>query len=308
MKEKAISELIADFISEQDVNSLSKKTYSLAIKKFVEWIVIDNIDFWKIKKKDLINYKSNLLSSRKSLYTVDLYLTVVRKLFRWMEERGIYDNIAMGIRSPRKDKKFRKGYLKIDQVNSLLSSIDLSTDIGKRDYAIISLMLRAGLRRIEICRMTIGDVMNDLMIIRLQRKGRTDKDCEMGLTSKMLDSIHDYLLCRNEFTEDSPLFVNHSLGYKNLAIRPELISRMIKNRLRCIGIDNKSMTCHSLRHTAAILALKAGASIYEVQQMLGHTSIDTTTIYLRAIDEETRLNNRAVRLLDEVLSDKTKRG
>ena len=63
------------------------------------------------------------------------------------------------------------------------------------------------------------------------------------------------------------------------------------------------MTCHSLRHTAAIRTLKAGADVYEVQQMLGHSDIKTTTIYLRAIEEETRVNNRAVRILDKVLSE-----
>ena len=49
--------------------------------------------------------------------------------------------------------------------------------------------------------------------------------------------------------------------------------------------------------------LKAGADVYEVQQMLGHSDIKTTTIYLRAIEEETRVNNRAVRILDKVLSE-----
>ncbi|MFR4036327.1 MAG: tyrosine-type recombinase/integrase [Butyricimonas faecalis] len=60
-----------------------------------------------------------------------------------------------------------------------------------------------------------------------------------------------------------------------------------------------SYTCHSLRHTAAILSLKAGASIYDVQQMLGHTSIKPR-IYLRAIDAEKRMDNAAIRRLDEL--------
>ena len=86
-------------------------------------------------------------------------------------------------------------------------------------------------------------------------------------------------------------------------IQPAMVSRMIKQRFKQIGIVDKRMTCHSLRHTAAIQALKAGADVYEVQQMLGHSDIKTTTIYLRAIEEETRVNNRAVRILDKVLSE-----
>ena len=97
--------------------------------------------------------------------------------------------------------------------------------------------------------------------------------------------------------------MNHAGGYKDLPLQPAMVSRMIKQRFKQIGIVDKRMTCHSLRHTAAIQALKAGADVYEVQQMLGHSDIKTTTIYLRAIEEETRVNNRAVRILDKVLSE-----
>ncbi len=301
---KPLSELVIDFINDQDVNDLSKKTYKLAISRFVRWVVFNTLEFWSLKKKDIINYKSALLREGKSLYTIDLYLTVVRKLYSWLDDQGLYENIAVGVRSPKKDRKFRKGYLKIDLVDRLLGSIDRSLPTGKRDYCIITMMLGAGLRRVEICRMTIGDVMNDLQTtVKLQRKGHNEKDTELGITERMLDAIHDYLLCRNDFTEESPLFVNHAGGYKDLPFRPAMVSRMIKQRFKQIGIVDKRMTCHSLRHTAAILALKAGADLYEVQQMLGHTDIKTTTLYLKAIDEETRINNRAVRILDKVLSE-----
>lgn len=304
MMERPLSELIVDFINDQDVNELSKKTYKLAISRFTRWVVTYKINFWKIKRKDVIGYKAFLLKEKKSLYTIDLYLTVVRKLFSWLEDQGIYENIATGIRSPKKDNKFRKGYLKREQAEQLLNSVDVSGVLGKRDYAIITMMLGAGIRRVEMCRMAVGDLMNDCQAtIKLQRKGHNEKDTELGISDRMLSAVHDYLLCRSDFTEESPLFVNHAAGYKDQPIRPEMVSRMIKNRLRQIGITDKRITCHSLRHTAAILSLKAGADVYEVQQMLGHTKIETTTIYLKAIDEETRLNNRAVRILDKVLSE-----
>ena len=207
MKNRPLSELVIDFINDQDVNELSKKTYKLAISRFVRWVVFSTLEFWSLKKKDIINYKSVLLREGKSLYTIDLYLTVVRKLYSWLDDQGLYENIAVGVRSPKKDKKFRKGYLKMEQVDLLLSSIDTSLPIGKRDYCIISMMLGAGLRRVEICRMTIGDVTNNFQTtVRLQRKGHNEKDTELGITERMLGAIHDYLLCRNNFSEDSPLF------------------------------------------------------------------------------------------------------
>ena len=83
----------------------------------------------------------------------------------------------------------------MEQVDLLLSSIDTSLPIGKRDYCIISMMLGAVLRRVEICRMTIGDVTNNFQTtVRLQRKGHNEKDTELGITERMLGAIQDYLL------------------------------------------------------------------------------------------------------------------
>ena len=149
--------------------------------------------------------------------------------------------------------------------------------------------------------MKVGDITSgEHTLISLQRKGKVDKSCRIGVTDKVLDAIHDYLVCRGEMTEDSPLFVTHKNGYASQGISDFMISKMVKRYLRVIGLDDKCYTCHSLRHTAAILSLKAGASIYDVQQMLGHTSIETTRIYLRAIDAEKRVDNAAIRRLDEL--------
>ena len=96
------------------------------------------------------------------------------------------------------------------------------------------------------------------------------------------------------------MFVTHHSGYRDRPLSDVMVSRIVKFYLNKIGIDDKYYTCHSLRHTAAILSLKSGASIYDVQQMLGHTSIETTRIYLRAIDAEKRIDNDAIRRLDEL--------
>ena len=174
---KAISELVGEFLGEQDVNLLSRGTYKCAINQFLIWVAVSKLDFWKIKKFNIIQYKDHLLKSGKSLYTVDLYMTVVRKLFQWLEDRGLTTNVASGVRSPKKRNDFRKGYLKIEQVKKLLDSIDQNSIIGKRDFAMISLMVRAGFRRVEICRMTVGDVKNEEQVtIRLQRKGHLEKE------------------------------------------------------------------------------------------------------------------------------------
>ena len=299
---KSVNEIISEFLSYQDVNDLSRKEYKSVINYFTRWVVINGLDFYRLKKSDILRYKSDMLHKKLSVYTIGLYLTVVRKLFDFLCQEGHYeDNIALGIKSPKKDREYRKGYLSTEQVKQLLGIINRDTIAGKRDYAIVSLMVRTGVRRVEVCRMKVGDITNEEhTLISLQRKGKVDKSCKIGVTGKVLDAIHDYLVCRDSMSEDSPLFVTHKKGYASQGVSDFMISRMIKRYLCMINLDDKHYTCHSLRHTAAILSLKAGASIYDVQQMLGHTSIETTRIYLRAIDAEKRVDNAAIRRLDEL--------
>ena len=303
MKRK-VSELTVEFLEEQDVNSLSRKTYKMALNHFVRWVVVCGLAFWDLKRKDIISYKSALIREGKSLYTVDLYLTVVRKLYSWLYNNGLYENIALGVKSPRKDRKFKKGYLTSEQVGKLLGSIDRNTIIGKRDYCIISLMIGTGIRSVEVCRMKVGDVcVGEQTYVKLQRKGRNEKDCKLGITDRILWTIRDYLMERGQVGNDDSIFVSHAVGYHNSPLQPDMVSRMVKSRLKAIGVNDMRITCHSLRHTAAILAIKTGADLYEVQQMLGHTDVKTTTIYLRAIEEEVKINNRAVQIIDDVLSN-----
>ena len=291
---KPVNEVISEFLSYQDVNALSRNEYKCVVNYFTRWVVMNGLDFWQLKRSDILRYKSDMLKKRMSVYTIGLYLTVVRKLFEFLSLEGYYDdNIALGVKSPKKDTEYRKGYLSTDQVKELLGKINRESIVGKRDYAIISLMVRTG--------MMVGDITSgERTLINLQRKGKVDKSCRIGVTDKVLDAIHDYLVCRGDMAEDSPLFITHKKGYATQGVSDFMISKMIKRYLCAIGLDDKHYTCHSLRHTAAILSLKAGASIYDVQQMLGHTSIETTRIYLRAIDAEKRVDNAAIRRLDEL--------
>lgn len=102
--------------------------------------------------------------------------------------------------------------------------------------------------------------------------------------------------------DDDPLFSNHSYISHDSPIHEEFISHMVKKYLRKIGIDSPRITAHSLRHTAAVLALDAGAGLYEVQQMLGHRDVRMTSLYLMSAAREHARRGTAVRLLDESLN------
>lgn len=293
-----ILNLIDDFLTNLDVRDNSRKKYSDSLQYFIKWITI-NGDVRNVVRKDILNYKRYLLDAKLASMTVDNYLVPVRQFYKHLEETGIADNIAAGIHVGKKYYGYRKDYLRPHQVSQLLSSINRSTPAGMRNYAIINLMVRTGMRCIEVARLDVKDLttVDGKWIISIQRKGHWEKDGALGLTLKVVAPIAEYIT-ENELSNDSPMFINHCWEANGSRITTLTISKIIKAQLRAISIDSPRITAHSLRHTAAITALNSGATIYEVQQMLGHRSVETTQIYLRAIEAEKGLEGTAVRLLD----------
>jgi integrase/recombinase XerD len=191
--------------------------------------------------------------------------------------------------------------LNVDQVKMLLDS-DPKTLIELRNYAIINLVLRSALRCVEISRINVEDVIR-LPIglsIKIMRKGHQNRDQEIGITQKALSPIDLYLVARGECQPTDPLFANCSRHCINKGLSSSEVSRIISNELKFKKLSSKLITPHSLRHTAAINALKYGADLWDISKLLGHTNITTTQIYLEALTEETYKINPAAKTLDDV--------
>ncbi|NLH53546.1 MAG: tyrosine-type recombinase/integrase [Bacteroidales bacterium] len=319
--DKPIKTLIEDFLQSADINENSQRKYRSILELFLKWAAQYVEDIRSIQKSDIIRYKKFLIFNKKSAQTIDLYLTPIKQFFKYLEDAGIYTNITTGIHSAKRYRGFRKDYLTPEQAIRLLNSIDRRKITGMRDYAIINLMLHTGMRCVEIFRADVCDIKRNgkNWLINVQGKGRIDKDQVIGVTWNIVSPIYDYLNYRGVQEEREPLFTTHAYvsyyyarqkaGFNDdlkidlPRITPIELSRMIKRRLRKIGIDDKRITAHSLRHTAAITALKNGASLLEVQSMLRHSEPNTTMIYQRAIEQERSINGGAVRKIEKLYKE-----
>ena len=127
-----------------------------------------------LASNDILEYKKFLDSQGLAAYTITAYLVVVRKFFAWTESKKIYPNIAKTIKGMKNPKGFRKEALSNQQIARVLKVINISTLQGKRDFAIINLLLRTALRTIEIQRADIGDIAQcvDEAKFYIQGKGR----------------------------------------------------------------------------------------------------------------------------------------
>lgn len=296
--DKPILVLMDEFLANQDIRENSRKKYRDYLHFFIGWATRE-ADVKNLTRSDIIRYKNYLIMSGRSPMTVDNYLVAVRQFFAYLEDNYICDNIAGGIHSPKRYQGYRKEHLKPAQVNALLLSIDRSRETGLRDYAIINLMVRTGMRCIEVARANVKDLVREEngWVIYIQSKGHWEKDRALGVSDRVVDPIAEYITAHS-LNEDSPLFLNHAHVSHDTRITTLTISKIIKRYLRAMGIDSSKITAHSLRHTAAVTAIKGGANILDVQSMLGHRSVETTMIYQRSIEEERRRSGIAVHLLD----------
>jgi integrase/recombinase XerC/integrase/recombinase XerD len=289
--------LIAFFVSNQDVAESSRKLYSRVTSLFFEWVENTGRSISALTRLDIIAYKEELLRQGLSALTVGSYLMAVRRFYEWTETLKLYPNIAKGVKSPRKKQAFKKQHLSETKCTELLAYY---AERSIRDYAIASLLLRCGLRTIEVIRANVGDItfMGERRVLRIWGKGHAEKDDYVVLSDKAYEPIKAYLRTRVKLNQDAPLFVSESRQNRGDRLTTRTISKICKQGLVAIGMDGKEFTAHSLRHTTAVTILKHGGNIENVQSVLRHTSPVTSQIYTESIKNELRLRDAPELLID----------
>ena len=282
-------EICTRFLLSQDVCPSSKRTYNLSLRQYFAWLDKKGISLIEVTREQLLSYKQELIEKGLSSLTIGSYITIVRKLHLWLEENRICINVARGIKSPKKVNAFRKSPLTSQQARELLNYFEESA----RDSAIVNLLLRTGIRTIEAIRANIEDLAmkGGQSILYIQGKGRADRSEFVVITPEMKTIISDYLFTRGRVLDSDPLFASRANRNLDQRLTTHTIGHLVKRGLRAIGINDKSITCHSLRHTCAVSILKAGGSIMDARAVLRHSSTATTEIYTKVILEEQRLEN-----------------
>lgn len=290
-------EVVGRFIASQDVRESSRSLYTRTLSQFFLWVEETSRSLNSLTRESILEYKDHLLGSGLSSLTIASYLVVVRKFYEWTESLLIYPNIAKGIKTPRRVQAFKKQHLTETKSRELLGYYQ---ERSLRDFAIVNLLLRTGLRTIEAVRANIGDITfkGDRRVLLVWGKGHTERDSFVVLTDKTYLPIREYLNTRKGAKPGDPLFVSNSRQNKGERLTTRTISGLCKEGLREIGLDGREFTAHSLRHTTAVEILKNGGEITDVQRVLRHTSPVTSEIYTASIEEELRLQKSPESLLD----------
>lgn len=292
MTGSSLDMLIDSFISSQDIRQASRDTYLKSLRPFTGWLSGQGI--LNPVRQDILAYRDFQQAQGLSCSTVSGYMVVVRKFFEYLEATFGYQNVAKGIKGAKRAKGFRKDPLTVEQIKELLDRINRTTIQGVRDYAMLNLMLRTGLRTIEVIRADVGDIRQQSgeAVLWIHGKGRDAKDEFVLLTQDTLKPLYEYLQARGQAEDTRPLFVSMSDRNKNQRLTTRSIRRIVKEHLKGIHLDSDRLTAHSLRHSFATIALLNGAPLLQVKEAMRHNSIETTMIYAHAMD---RVSNGAER-------------
>lgn len=266
-----------------DVKAKSADTYKKATKQFMRYLAENGIT--EPTRETVISWREYLRAEHKPT-TIQLYLTAVKLFFTWLEQEGLYKNIANKVKGVKIQKGHKKDSLTSNQSKEVLSDIDTTTAKGKRDFAIVALLLTTGLRTIEIVRADVADLrtVGDSTVLFIQGKGRDEKSEYVKVAPQVEKALREYLKTRDGLNDDEPLFTSTSNENKGERLTTRTISKIAKTSLVNAGLNSDRLTAHSFRHTAGTLALMNGAELTQVQQLLRHTNINTTMIYLHSID------------------------
>lgn len=294
-----IQELVDAFLNAQDVKPTSRASYRRSLQQYLKWVGKRGYQLSQIARPHLLEYKEDLLASGLTSLTVSAYITSLRKFYEWTEAEKFYPNIARGIKLPRRTQQFKKQPLTPEQATDLLNFYQ-----GKalRDYAIVTLLLRTGLRTVEVIRANVEDITykGGTRVLLIQGKGRDEKDNFVQLTDKSYAPIRAYLATRPGAKGSEPLFTSTSNNSRGERLTTRSISFIAKEGLKGIGLDERAYTAHSLRHTGATNILRTTGDLEQTRLFCRHTNPGTTLIYVKTLEEERRLQHSGEAVLDGI--------
>lgn len=271
------------FVSSLDVSDKTRETYARAIRRLGEFLRSHGIA--RPAEEDVIRYRDEMARMHKPT-TAQNYLMATKVFFKWTARRGLYPNIAEAVKNVKLSTAHKKDNLTAGQVRELLATVKRDAARGLRDYAIISLMVTAGLRDIEVSRANVEDLrtLGGDVVLYVQGKGRAEKADPVRISQPTETAIREYLRTRSAAGGGDPLFVSTSNNSTGKRLSARSVSEIVKGRLLAAGFCSDRLTAHSLRHTAVTLSILAGKPLYEVQQFARHASINTTMIYNHALE------------------------
>lgn len=224
--------------------------------------------------------------------TMQQLIRVVRKFIVYLKDTDIVDispdRFTMKAANPRQKVL---PCLNANTLNGVFSSIDTETPKGKRDYAVILLAIRTGMRASDICKLKVSDIdWHNATICFVQKK--TCTAIILPLPTDVGNAIADYILQARVQSDNPYLFQRINDPHKATPINPSSFNGYLRKYLNAAGFERTGWdgkTFHALRRTAGTAMVTTGTPISTVAQVLGHSNINSSKRYIRLDTENLRV-------------------
>lgn len=215
-------------------------------------------------------------NNKLKMSTIGRKLSVIKSFFGWLtSEEWIQRDPSTKLKTPKTEKRNPKA-LSIEQLEMLREACKT-----ERQRALIEVLYATGCRLSEVSQLNIDDINQQTMSCTVIGKG--NKEREVYFSFKAMYHLNKYLKSRSD--ENEALIVRQRKPYTRLSKR--MIQSEVDKIAKRAGLDKK-VSPHTMRHTFATLTLNNGAELSAVQELLGHSSSETTLRYARITEERKR--------------------
>jgi integrase/recombinase XerD len=279
----AISLFLTHVKVERGLSANTVAAYQRDLARFNVFVQKRKLTLESVTRDDLVDFLAGLYREKLESRTVARHLVTLRNFFRFAQiQELITADPTLNLESP-KIRRTLPGYLKLEEVDRLLSQPDAKTALGLRDRAMLEVLYSTGLRVSELIGLRVTDLDAKVGCIRCIGKG--DKERIVPAGRKALGMVDKYLrytrpkLLGKGITSQA-LFVNR----RGDSLSRVGVWKILSAYGRRAGL-RVALTPHMLRHSFATHLLERGADLRSVQLMLGHADISTTQIYTHVVEE-----------------------
>ena len=268
---------------------LLKKFLNYLIKNNITLVTLDNDLVFKFVELNSIGLSSAYKSS--SMFYVRRIINFLHNFYNYSTSG---DELFPVIKTNKRDKLL--SFYSLEEIQKIICIIDRNTIKGKRDFAIILLLSETGMRSGDLVRLKFENIHWDSNYIEFVQQ-KTGKYNQVAIGNELKYAIIDYLKNARPHYKSDYIFIGAKNKGTNLS--NSQIASIVQNAFKKanIAIDNKKHCAHALRHSLANNLITANTPMPVIQSVLGHSSINTTQIYLN-IDYES-LKKLALELPNE---------
>ena len=304
-------------VEEMFTNTLGKETkraYVQAIKEFFgkDLCNITIEDMQAVTPEMANKYAMNLLNNGLKRTSINRTLSALHSFYKFLCRRSVgimtynpFDSDEGCIRFKNAQKNYiAKRALVTDEVKTMfdLAKMDNSI-IGVRDLLVLELLATTGMRRAEICEIKIGDIQLTQGVYAINIVGKGNKERIIVASNEVMGIINKYMNMRGITMKDKDeyLLVSHANRKSGSGkVSTNMIYRIVKHYAELADIDPDTISPHTLRHTFATQCIGMGTPIQDVQQLMGHASINTTELYNHSFNI---INNNPAEKLTSMYND-----